>query len=123
VTLRVLIVDDSPSFLAAARVLLERQGLGAAGVATTTAEALRQAAVLRPDVVLVDISLGRESGFELAQRLVAADDHPSVILISTHAESDFADLIAESPANGFLSKLDLSADGIRRILASGPQET
>jgi DNA-binding NarL/FixJ family response regulator len=116
VTLRVLIVDDNPSFLDAARVLLERQGLGVAGVAMTTAEALRQATELRPDVVLVDISLGRESGFELAQRLNEGHGQAAVILISTHAESDFADLIAESPATGFLPKLDLSADEIRRIL-------
>ena len=114
--MRVLIVDDNPSFLDAARVLLERQGLGVAGVAMTTSEALQQTTDLRPDVVLVDISLGRESGFELAQRLVAGEGRPPVILISTHAESDFADLIAQSPARGFLPKLDLSADGIRRIL-------
>jgi DNA-binding NarL/FixJ family response regulator len=116
VTLRVLIVDDNASFLDAARVLLERQGLGVAGIAMTTSEALQQATKLRPDVVLVDISLGRESGFELAQRLVEDEGQAGVILISTHAESDFADLIAESPATGFLPKLDLSADEIRRIL-------
>ena len=39
-----------------------------------------------------------------------------VILISTHSEADFADLIAESPAVGFLSKSDLSADAIRELL-------
>lgn len=131
-TLRVLIVDDNASFLDAARVLLERQGLGVAGVAMTTSEALQQATALQPDVVLVDISLGRESGFELAQRLSEGHSQAAVILISTHAESDFADLIAESPATGFLPKLDLSADEIRRILddryrgcavdASAPQE-
>jgi two-component system nitrate/nitrite response regulator NarL len=116
VTLRVLIADDNASFLDAARVLLERQGLGVVGVAMTTAEALRQASELRPDVVLVDITLGQESGFELAQRLVDGQGGAAVILISTHAESDFAELIAESPATGFLPKLNLSADEIRRIL-------
>jgi DNA-binding NarL/FixJ family response regulator len=116
VTLRVLIVDDNASFLDAARVLLERQGLAVAGTAMTTSEALHQAGHLRPDVVLVDISLGRESGFELAQRLVESEGQAPVILISTHAESDFADLIAESPATGFLPKLELSADAIHRIL-------
>ena len=68
--IRCLIVDDNKSFLEAARVLLEREGLTVAGVASTGAEALRQAETLRPDVVLVDISLGDESGFDLARRLV-----------------------------------------------------
>jgi hypothetical protein len=39
-----------------------------------------------------------------------------VILISTHAEDDFAELIADSPAAGFISKSELSADAIHRLL-------
>jgi DNA-binding NarL/FixJ family response regulator len=116
--MRCLIVDDNQTFLAAARVLLERQGLTVAGVATTSAEALRQVETLRPDAVLVDISLGTESGLDLARRLVESDlcAAAAVVLISTHAEADFADLIAESPAAGFLPKSELSANGIRQIV-------
>ncbi len=115
---RVLIVDDNVSFLGAAQVLLEREGLSVVGVASTTAEALERETELRPDVVLVDIMLGPESGFALARRLVedGGSGGSTVILISTHAQADFADLIAESPAAGFLPKSELSANGIRRIL-------
>jgi CheY-like chemotaxis protein len=115
---RVLIVDDNVSFLDAAQVLLEREGLSVVGVASTTADALQRAAELRPDVVLVDIMLGRESGFALARRLVedGGGGESAVILISTHAQADFADLITESPAAGFLPKSELSAGAIRRIL-------
>jgi len=113
----VLIVDDNQLFLEAARGLLERQGLRVVGVAATPAEALRRAGELRPEVVLVDITLGGESGFDLARRLAGHPrSGPAVILISTHAEDDFADLIAESPAAGFVPKRDLSADAIRRIV-------
>jgi DNA-binding NarL/FixJ family response regulator len=114
----VLIVDDNRLFLEAACVLLEREGLRVVGVAVTSAEALRRAQELRPDVVLVDITLGDESGFDLARRLAGYHwgGGPAVILISTHAEADFADLIAESPAAGFVPKRDLSADAIRRIV-------
>jgi CheY-like chemotaxis protein len=118
VPLRCLIVDDSSSFLEAARRLLEREGLTVAGVASTGEEALVRAEELRPDVVLVDITLGEESGFDLARRLVD-DDHgggSTVILISTHAEADFEDLIAASPAVGFLPKSKLSARAICGIL-------
>ena len=113
----VLIVDDSRLFLEAARDLLEREGLRVVGVAATSAEALRQAEELRPEVVLVDIVLGNESGFELARRLAGhRDGGPAVILISTYAAADFARPIAESPAMGFLPKQELSADAIRRIV-------
>ena len=119
VVLRCLIVDDSPRFLDAARGLLERQGITIVGVASNSAEALQRVRELRPDVTLLDIDLGGESGLELARRL---HDQPTpapapVILISTHAEQDYAELIAASPAVGFLPKTALSADAIRRLLA------
>jgi DNA-binding NarL/FixJ family response regulator len=116
--MRSLIVDDNGLFLEAARVLLEREGLSVAGVAATSAEALRQAEALRPDVILVDISLGEESGFDLARRLVedGLGDDAVVILISTHAAEDLADMIAASPAAGFLPKAELSASAVQRIV-------
>lgn len=116
--IRCLIVDDSPSFVRAARALLEREGIGVVSVAFTGAEALRRVEALRPDVTLVDIDLGGESGFDVARRLTEGGRlAPSqVILISTHAEADFADLIAGSPVAGFLAKSKLSAEAIRNLL-------
>jgi CheY-like chemotaxis protein len=121
--LRCLIVDDSARFLDAARALLERQGITVVGVASSSAEALQRAEELRPDVTLLDIDLGGESGLELARRLHGrpgpAPAPAPVILISTHAEQDYAELIAASPAIGFLSKTALSAAAIRDLLAAG----
>jgi DNA-binding NarL/FixJ family response regulator len=118
--LRCLIVDDSPHFLTAARALLEREGIAVVGVASTTAEALRRAEELKPDVALLDIDLRGESGFELARRLERETslERSRVILISTYAEEDFADLITATPAAGFLSKSHLSARAIREILGN-----
>jgi two-component system nitrate/nitrite response regulator NarL len=118
VSIRCLLVDDSDAFLKAASDLLQREGVTVLGVAVSSAEALRQARALRPDVILVDIGLGHESGFDLA-RLLAQDaqaGRAEVILISARAESDYAELIAESPAAGFLVKSELSAQAISRIL-------
>ena len=112
-----MIVDDNASFLRAAGSLLERQGLAVAGVASNTADALRLARELSPDVVLVDIVLGDESGFELAHQLATSDAAgTSVILVSTHAEADFVDLIEEAPAAGYIPKSELSAETIRRLV-------
>jgi DNA-binding NarL/FixJ family response regulator len=122
--LRCLIVDDSPPFIRAARGLLERQGITVVGVASDSEEALQQARRLRPDVALVDIDLGGESGFDVVRRLRQDADlcQPRMILISTHAEQDYADLIAASPAVGFLCKSSLSADAIRDLLGGGDDE-
>ena len=116
--MRCLIVDDSAGFVDAARGLLECQGLSVIGVASTGAEALRLFEEMRPDVTLVDINLGAESGFELAEELHRTDwqTTPPVILISTHAAEDFADMIETSSAAGFLSKSALTGAAIRDLV-------
>ena len=123
--LRSLLVDDDDAFLEVASVLLEREGVTVVGVASNTAEALRQARALRLDVILVDIDLGDESGFDLAWLLTRDGQggqrvRAEVILISSYAETDYADMIADSPAAGFLAKPDLSARAIGRILGHTP---
>jgi CheY-like chemotaxis protein len=120
VALRSLIVDDNAYFLQAASDLLERQGVVVVGVASTGDQAVQRAEELRPDVVLLDIDLGDDNGFDVARRLAAATglEHARVVLISTYAERDFADLIAASPAVGFLTKTDLSRRAICELLAS-----
>jgi DNA-binding NarL/FixJ family response regulator len=118
-TLRCVIVDDSPAVLRAATDLLERQGIAVVGTARTGDRAVSLTQRHDPDVVLVDIDLGRESGFDLARTLVQSfpSTRSRIILISTHDQIDFADLIAASPAIGFLPKSDLSAPAIHRVLA------
>ena len=116
--MRCLIVDDSADFLDAASAMLERAGISVVGRASNSAEALRCYEDLHPDVALVDVELGGEDGFELAERLDRASTATSlaVILVSTYAESDLAEMIDESPAVGFLQKFSLSPDAIRNLL-------
>ena len=123
-TLRCVIVDDSPAVLRAASELHEGEGIAVVGVAATGEQAVRLVEELKPDVMLVDIDLGPESGFDLARRLVHTQDGAGsrTILISTYDETDFANLIAASPAIGFLPKADLSATAIRRLLARAQDE-
>jgi DNA-binding NarL/FixJ family response regulator len=121
--LRCLIVDDSRCFRHAAHCLLERQGLSVVGVASTTAEAVRQIQELEPEVALVDVQLGNESGLDLARRIheETSLDPSRVILISARADEDLAPLIADAPAAAFLCKWHLSARAIRDILGiEGP---
>jgi len=126
VTLRCLIVDDSPQFVAAARDLLENQGISVVGSASNSAEALQCAAELRPDVTLIDIDLGGESGLDLAHQLhrplfpQPGHRRSAVILMSNRAEQDYAELIVASPAIGFLSKTAISARAIQELLGRHP---
>ena len=116
--IRVVIVDDNPEFLDSARRLLEHQGARVVGVASTNADALRSVQELRPDVTLVDVNIGDECGFELAEALheIGGAAALPVILISTHAEHDLTGMIETSPAVGFLAKSALSASAITAAL-------
>jgi two-component system nitrate/nitrite response regulator NarL len=118
VSLRCIIVDDNASFLAASRAVLHGREVKVVAVAKTVAGGLQCAEEHTPDLILVDIDLGDESGFDLARQLACrAQAAPAdVILISTHPEDDFADLIAESPVLGFVSKSDLSIRAIEEVL-------
>jgi DNA-binding NarL/FixJ family response regulator len=121
-----IVVDDNPHFARAARLLLEREGLNVVGTAFTGSAAVDLVRELLPDLVILDIDLGSESGFDVARRLRSPETQaspanvPDIILVSMHDEEDFADLIRDSTAVGFLAKSDLSARAIRRVLcASG----
>jgi DNA-binding NarL/FixJ family response regulator len=120
--LRCLIIDDSPEFLDAARRFLQQEGIAVAGVASSGDEAVRLARELRPDVTLIDINLGVEDGIDLARRLAASEGQPAgkLILISTHGEDEFVDLIQDSPAIGFVAKSALLGNAIRALAGAGP---
>jgi DNA-binding NarL/FixJ family response regulator len=118
--LRCLIVDDDDAFRQEMGALLEEQGISVVGGAASGTEALTRIEQSRPDVVLVDIDLRGESGLALTRMLgerANGASFPHIVLISTHDEGEYADLIEASPAVGFVSKTELSGAAIERMLA------
>ena len=113
--LRCLIVDDNEPFLASARRLLDTHDLQIVGVASSATQALELVNDHHPDVALVDVELQGESGFDLARQLVGARPGLRVVLISTHSEDDLEDLVAQSPAVGFLAKSRLTPAAVRQV--------
>ncbi len=115
-----LVVDDDRRI----RDLLSRF-LAQEGYRLSTAESAAQARAklngLRFDLLILDVMMPGESGFDLARRLAGEPprERPRVLLISTHPEAEFADLIEASPAVGFLPKSELSASAISTTLAAG----
>lgn len=122
--MRVLVVDDSPGFLDTATRVLRDEGMSVVGTAATSAQALSRTLEMGPDVALVDIDLGSESGLELSRQLASVTDsrRTRIILISTHSAEDFADLIAASPVLGFLPKSRLCARAIEELLERDERE-
>ena len=116
VSLSCLLVDDSEAFLSSAARLLSMQGVRIAGRASGAAEAVRRAAELRPDLILVDIELGPDDGIDLARQLTSAGLCRDVILISLRDRAELAERIADCGASGFLRKDRLSAQALTDLL-------
>jgi DNA-binding NarL/FixJ family response regulator len=114
--MKVLIVDDHPSFRASARRMLEAEGFEVVAEAGTGAEALRAAETSRPELVLLDVHLPDIQGFDVAERLSVNGSAPAVVLTSSRDASDFGPLVERSGARGFIPKSDLSGEALRRIL-------
>lgn len=116
VRLRCLIVDDSSDFLESATRLLEAQGVEIVGTTSSGADAVAIAESIHPDVALVDVQLGKESGLEVARFLGECAPSTHVILISTHAREDLIEFLQDGVAVGFLPKTALSAAAITACL-------
>lgn len=114
--MRTVVIDDNAGFISAARSILKGSEFAIVGSAATAADGLRLVEELRPEVVLLDIDLGEDSGFSLAPQLRRGNGGMKLILISAHPETEFADLIAESPSLGFLPKSELSARSLARLI-------
>lgn len=120
--LRCVIIDDSPEFIVAATNTLECAGIKVVGVTMDGKEALRCIEAVKPDMTLIDIDLGRECGFDVAEQLherAGAAAQSALIMMSAHDIEDFADILAPSPAVGFITKSSLSAQAIHVLLEEG----
>jgi DNA-binding NarL/FixJ family response regulator len=112
----ILIVDDHPSFRAAARLLLEAEGFDVVGVAVDGASAVAETLRLAPKVVLLDVGLPDIDGFEVASHLRAAGAASAIVFTSTRDGEDFDRAIADSGARGFIAKADLSGNAVRALI-------
>jgi DNA-binding NarL/FixJ family response regulator len=114
----VLIVDDHAGFRLTARTLLESEGYEVVGEAETGQQAVRLAAELHPDLVLLDVQLPDIDGFEVAARMLAHanGDGPKIILTSSRDGSDFGPLVGECGARGFVPKAELSGVALARLI-------
>ena len=105
---RIVIVDDHAVFRQVARELLEECGYIVLGEADCAAAAHEVVARSAPDLVIVDIRLGDECGFDLARALTRSHPSLAVLLTSTDPDAGDPDRVRASGARGFLPKARLA---------------
>jgi DNA-binding NarL/FixJ family response regulator len=112
----VLIVDDSDDFRHSARLLLEDDGFEIVGEAEDGDGAINQVERLQPALVVLDVQLAQDDGFDVAEALAARADPPIVVMVSTRAASTYAERLATTPARGFIAKADLSGETLAAMI-------
>jgi DNA-binding NarL/FixJ family response regulator len=112
----VLIVDDHAAFRASARALLEAEGFDVVGEAADGVGAVEAVAVLRPEIVLLDVQLPDLDGLAVAEQLAAVPDAPAVVLISSRDAAAYGPRLRATPARGFIPKSGLSGEALAALI-------
>ena len=120
----VFVVDDQPSFRRAARAVIGAAAFDHAGdaeSADTARTALDQLAS-PPDLVLIDVNLGADSGIDLTRELTAAHPELRIVLVSTMAYIDLPSDVATAGACAFVEKSSLSPTRLHELVAATPSD-
>ena len=119
--IRILLVDDHPIFRAGLRALLESQpDVRVIGEAGNGAEAIARANELRPDIILLDISMPDVDGLEALRRMQADHVPGKVLVLTMHAENEYLFQVLESGGYGYVLKQGVDTDlftAIRTVAA------
>lgn len=117
---RVFLVDDHPAVREGLSLLLANKGLVVCGEAGCREDALQLIGTVAADIVLVDLSLGKESGIDLIAALKKCG--AKTLAYSMHDDGERVEAALAAGASGYVTKREVAAtllEAIRNILAGG----
>jgi len=113
---RVLLADDHALFRSGLRALLELEdGFEVVGEAGSGLEAVEKALALRPDIVLMDLSMPEMNGLEATRRISALDIRVNVLVLTVHAEEEYLVPVVEAGGSGYLTKASADRDLVEAL--------
>ena len=116
--LTILIADDRESFRQAVSSLLaELPGLGLVAEASDGAEAVRKAAELNPDLILLDMGLPVINGVEAASKMRTAAPNAKILFLTQHDSPDFVRAALRAGASGYVLKVDVGSELLQAAMA------
>ena len=110
--MKILIVDDHEALRAGVRTVLESRGFEICGEAADGQEALSRALQLRPDLVILDITMPVLDGFSAAREIHKRLPGVGILLLSMHESASMVNVAKSSGAQGYVAK----SEGIARLL-------
>jgi DNA-binding NarL/FixJ family response regulator len=118
-SLRILLADDNPEVLDLVKRELQKDFV-IAGAVLDAASVLREVPNLKPDLIILDVSMGELNGFEIIRQLQADRCPSKIIFLTVHEELEFVRAAFDAGASGYVFKSRLSTDlraAIEAILA------
>src|SRR5262245_61164268 len=120
-SIKVLVVDDNAKFLeSAVRFLATEPGVAVVGQASSGREAIDMVEILRPDVVLMDVTMPGMSGLEAARRIKAGAAAPKVLVISMHDSPAHRMAAEDAGVDGYVGKWEFAGSVVAAIKAVVP---
>jgi len=118
---RVFLVDDHPIVRLGLTQLINREpDLVVCGESEAGATAVASIETVKPDVVIVDLTLKQSSGFSLIKDLIALNAHLPILVLTVHEETLYAERCLRAGAKGYLMKDDAMENvlvALRRVIA------
>jgi DNA-binding NarL/FixJ family response regulator len=118
---RVLVVDDHPIVREGLRARISREeDIEVCGEADDLTTALAQVDQLKPDVIIVDLSLKASNGLDLIKQLTSRQQRPRIVVCSMHDEHIYAERAIDAGAQGYVHKQEATAqivEAIRQVLS------
>ena len=115
-SLRILVVDDHPVVRRGVRSLLEsHEGWEVCGEATTGRDAVEQSRQLRPDVVVMDLSLPELNGLDATRQILKDAPGTEVLVLTMHRSEELARDVLRAGARGYIMKSDAGENLITAV--------
>ncbi len=113
---RVVLADDHTIFRAGLRALLELEpDVEVVGEAATGDEAVEKARTLKPDVMIMDLSMPDTNGLEATRRIAALELGVHVLVLTVHAEEEYLVPVVDAGASGYVTKASADRDLVEAI--------
>lgn len=120
--IRVLLVDDHAMFRSGIRMLIDAEPrMEVVGEAANGDDGVDQARTLKPDVILMDLSMPGSDGLDAVRRISALGLKSHVLVLTVHAEEEYLVPVVDAGASGYLTKTSADTDLLEaiRVVARG----